>query len=128
MGTLHEEIVISDDSLSFMVCSSVDDHILADNVIVAYDALTFLATEFKVLRQCSDDRTLMYFVVLPDTRTIEDTSKREDDAVVADDHITLDVCEREYLTIVADLRPGVDFGSWTDVTCHISIFMFYFGS
>ena len=55
MCALHQEIVIADNGLSACMCGTVDDHILADDVIIADDEFAALAFEFKVLRQCSDD-------------------------------------------------------------------------
>ena len=65
MCALHEEVVVADNGLSLAVCGTVDDHIFADDIVVAYDTLTFLSSELKVLGERSNDGTLVYFVVFP---------------------------------------------------------------
>ena len=117
--TLHEEVVVADDRLAPIVCGTVDDHILTDDVVVSDDTLALLAPELEILGQRPDYGTLMDFVVVADTRAIEDAREREDDAVVADDHIALDIGEGEYLAVVSDNGSWVDFGPWTYITWHI---------
>ena len=118
MHALHEEIVVANHRLSSIVCGTVDDHILAYDVVVADDTLALLPHEFEILRQRGNHRPLVDFVVVSHPCPVEDACKGEDDAVVADFHIPLYIHEGKYLTVVAYFRPGVDFGSWTDITWH----------
>ena len=72
MGAFHEEVSIANDGLTTRVSSTIDDHILADDVVVAYDALRLFTFEVEVLRQSSDDRPLVNLVMTAHARTIED--------------------------------------------------------
>ena len=104
VGTLHEHVVVADDGLTATVGSAIDDHVLADDIVVADDALRLLAAELEVLRQSADDATLMHLVVTAHARTIHNRDEGEDDAVIANHHVVLDIDEGEYLTVVADFR------------------------
>ena len=100
------------------MCGTIDDHVLADDVVVADDAFRLLATEVEVLRQGSNDTALMHLVVRPHSSTIEDAHKWEDDAVVTDDHVVLDIDEGEYFAVVANFGLGANLGFWTNFACH----------
>jgi hypothetical protein len=95
------------------MCGTVDDYVLADDVVVANDAFGLLTTELEVLGQGGDDTTLMDLVITAHAGTIEDGDKREDDTVVTNHNVNLDIHKREYLAVVADTRLWADFGFWT---------------
>lgn len=122
MGTLHEEVSIADDGLPTCVSSTVDNHVLTDDVVVADDALRFLATELEVLRQRTDDGALMNLVVGAHSGAIEDADEGEDDTSVTYLYVVFNIDEREYLTVVADFRLGRYLSSGAYFTCHNIIF------
>ena len=122
MGTFHQHIVIADNRLSTSMRGTIDDHILTDDVVVADDTLRLLATELEVLRQGTDDRSLVDLVLLTHTRNVKDTHEGEDDTAITNFHVTLYIDEGEYLTIVADFRSGVNLGFGTYFACHIIYF------
>ena len=110
MGSFEQEVMAADLRHAVAVGTSVDDDILADDVVVADLHIRLGATEAEVLRQGSDDGALMDLVALTDARAVADGDEGEDDAVVTDLHVVLDIHEGEYLTVVADLRLGRNLG------------------
>jgi len=120
MGTLHQDILIAQNGLTASVGGAVDDHVLANDVMVANDALRLLATEVEVLWQCADDSTLVHLVMTAHARAVEDTHKGEDDTVVTNHHVVLDIHEGEYLTVVANLRLWANLSFWTNFTHNTS--------
>jgi hypothetical protein len=100
--------------------SAIDNHILAEDVIITNYTLSLFTTELKVLRQSSNDCTLVNLILITHTGTITNADEGEDDTVVANHHITLDIHKGEYLTIIADLRSGIYLGLGTYLTCHNS--------
>ena len=113
MCALHQYVVVAYDGLTTGMRSTVDDHVLADDIVVANDALRPFATEVEVLGQSADDAALMHLVVTAHACTAEDADEGEDDAVVANLYVILDVDEREYLAVVADACLGAYLGFWT---------------
>ena len=47
--TLHEEVIIADNGLSPLMSGTVDDHILADDIMITNHTLRLLPTELEVL-------------------------------------------------------------------------------
>ena len=109
VGTLHKEVAVADLGHTSLVGTTVDDDILADDIVVADLHIRLGTTEIEVLRQGGDDGALVDLVVLADARAVADTDEGEDDTVVAYLDIVLDIDEGEYLTVVAD--PGL----WTNL-------------
>jgi hypothetical protein len=103
--------------------STVNDHILTDNVTIANDALRLLSTELEVLWQGTDNGTLMHLVSFTHTRARTDADKGKDDTAIAYLHIVFDVGEGEYLYVVADFRLRADLSFWTYFACHNYLFM-----
>ena len=127
VGTLHEHVLVADDGLAAGVRSTVDDDILTDDVAVADDTLRLLAAELEVLRQGTDDGSLMDFVALAHACTATDADEGEDDAAIAYLDVILDVHEGEYLTVVADFRFGANLGLGGYFACHnYSLFTIHF--
>ena len=118
MRTFHQDIVIANHGLTASMRGTVDDHILADDIIVTDDTLGFFSAEVEILWQGTDNRALMHLVTTPHSRAVQDAYERKDDAVVTNFHISLDICERKYLAVLADFRSRVDFCSCTYFTCH----------
>jgi hypothetical protein len=58
----------------------------------------------------------MHFIVFPHVSAVEYAHERKDYATITNLHITLDVNEWEYLTVVTNLRFGVYFGFRTYIT------------
>ena len=118
MGAFEQEVIVADYRATILIRATVDDHILTNHIVITDLHVGFGTTEFEVLRQGGDHRTLVDLVVVADTRTIADRDEGEDDTVVADLHIVLDIDEGEYLTVVADLCLGANLSFWTYFTCH----------
>ena len=104
MGAFKQEVMAADLRHAVAVGTTVDNDILADDVVVADLHIRLGATEVEVLRQGSDDGTLVDLVVVTDARAAADGNEGEDDAVVTDLHVVLNIHEGEYLAILADLR------------------------
>ena len=121
MGTFHQHVLVADNGLSTGMGGTVDDHILADDVAIADDALRLLATELKILRQSTYHGTLVHLIILAHARATEDADEGEDDTVVTNLYIVLDIHEGIYLTVVANLRLGRYLSSWTNFACHMNL-------
>ena len=119
-GATGEDDAIADLGDAITVGTTVDDYILADDVVVANLHIRLGSTEIEILRQRSYHTTLMDLIILSYTRPVADADEGEDDTIVADHHIVLDIHEGEYLTVIAYFRLWRDFGLWTDFTCHNS--------
>ena len=89
---------------------------------MANDALRLFAFEIEVLGQSSDDRPLVNLVMTAHARAVQDGDEGEDDAPIANLHIAFYIDEREYLTVFADFRSGVDFGFWTNIAHCFELF------
>ena len=104
MGSFEQEVMVADLRHTVAIGTTVDDDILSDDVVITNLHIRLGATEVEVLRQGSDDGTLVDLVVVTDARAAADGNEGEDDAVVTDLHVVLDIHEGEYLAVVADLR------------------------
>ena len=98
---------------TILVGTAVDNHVLADDIVIAYLNIRLGTTEVKILWQGSNHRALMDFIVLTDARAVADTDEGEDDTVVTNHHIVLDIHKGEYLTVVANLGLWANLGFWT---------------
>ena len=120
MSSFEQEVLVADLGDAITVGTTVDDYILADDIVVANLHIRLGSTEIEILRQRSYHTTLMDLIILSYTRPVADADEGEDDTIVADHHIVLDIHEGEYLTVIAYFRLWRDFGLWTDFTCHNS--------
>lgn len=114
----HEEVVRPDNCFSSDMSSSVDDHIFANDVIVAHDKFTPLAHETEILWYRSYYRTLMYLVAISHSRSLQNADEWKDNTVVAYDDVILDIGKRIYLTALSNLCRCRNFGSRTYFTAH----------
>jgi len=124
VGTLQKEVAVANLGHTSLVGTTVDDDILADDIVVANLHIRLGATEIEVLWQSSDDGALVDLVVLTDARAVADRDEGEDDTVVAYLYIVLDIDEGEYLTVVADFRLWAYLSFGTNFTCHTLFFSF----
>ena len=76
--------------------------------------------EIEILGQCSQHSTLVHHVGIAHLHTIKDAHEGVDDAVVANLYVILNIDERIYLYVVANLRLGRDDSLRTDLICHFS--------
>ena len=118
---LHQEVVVANNGLPTFVSSAVDDHIFANDVVVANDEFGLGAIVIKVLWNGSEHRTLKDLVVVSHSSACKNTGKGIDNAVVANDNIVFDVGEGIYFAVVTNLYIGGNFCFGTDFTCHILI-------
>src|SRR5574344_1065894 len=122
VSTFHEHIVIAEHRPSSAMGSTVNHHVLADNVVIADDTLRLFATELEILRQSTDNTALVDFIMSPHARTVHNTDKRKNNTVVTNYHVVLDIDEGENLAVIADFRLWRYLGSWTYFTCHYVLF------
>ena len=125
MRTFKQEVVITYDGFAVTLRTAIDDHVLADDIVVANYHVRLGTTEVEILRQGGNNTALMDLIAISDTRTIADADEGEDNTVITYLHIVLDIHEGEYLTVVTDFRLWADFGLWTYFTCHIIIFILF---
>ena len=67
MSTFEQEIVVADHGAAITIGTTVDDDILANDVIITYLHIRLLATEIEILRQGSNHTALMDLIVVTDT-------------------------------------------------------------
>ena len=118
VGSFEQEVVITNLGNTILVGTAVDNHVLADDIVIAYLNIRLGTTEVKILWQGSNHRALMDFVVITNARAVADANEGEDDTVVTNHHIVLDIHKGEYLTVVANLGLWANLGFWTYFTCH----------
>ena len=95
---------------------TVNDNVLANDVIVADSKFTSFATEVEILWQSTQHGPLMHLVIVAHASAIEHAGEWEKDAVVAYHHIIFYIHEWEYLTVVTNLCFWRHFCSWTNFT------------
>ena len=127
VGSFEQEVVTANLGNTILVGTAVDNHVLADDIVIAYLNIRLGTTEVKILWQGSNHRALMDFIVLTDARAVADANEGEDDTVVTNHHIVLDIHKGEYLTVVANLGLWANLGFGGYFACHnfqFSIFNF----
>ena len=116
MSTFKQIVMIADDGSAIAIGTAVDDHVLANDIVVANLHIRLLTTIVEILWQGGDDRTLMNLIVITDACSIEDGGEGHDDTVIANLYVVLDIHEGEYLTIITDFRLWRYLGLGTDFT------------
>ena len=106
MGSFEQEVMVADLRHTAAVGTTVDDNILTDDIVITNLHIRFSTSEAEVLRQGSDDASLVDLVAFADARAAADADEGEDDTIVTDLHIVLDIHEGEYLAVFTDLRLG----------------------
>ena len=87
----HNEAPVAYTCTAFFGDTAVDDDLFADDIVVAYVAVSFLALPTEVLGVGADDGTLVDFVVFAHASTADDACIRHNGASVADDNVFVDV-------------------------------------
>ena len=118
MGTFEQEVVITNLRDTILLSTTVDNHVLTDDIIVANLHIGLGPAEVEVLREGGNHTTLVDLITFADTRPVADADEGEDDTVVTYLHIVLDIHEGEYLTVIAYFRLWRDFGLGGYFTCH----------
>ena len=118
VGSFEQEVVTANLGNTILVGTAVDNHVLADNIVIAYLNIRLGTTEVKILWQGSNHRALMDFVVITNARAVADANEGEDDTVVTNHHIVLDIHKGEYLTVVANLGLWANLGFGGYFACH----------
>lgn len=49
MGTFHQHVITTYNSLPSLVCGTIDDHILTKDIIVTYDTFGLFSSELEIL-------------------------------------------------------------------------------
>ena len=114
MGSLKQEVAITYLGNSVLQRATVDNHVLANDIVVAYLNIRLGSTEVKVLGQGCYHTALMDLVAVAYAGAVADADKGEDDTVVTDHHVVFDIYKGEYLTVTADLRLGRYLSFWTN--------------
>ena len=82
---------------------SVDHYILTEDILVADDEACLVALVVEVLRLRTEHGVLIHLVATTHNGALHDAHVGEDDAVIADNHVVLYVCERVDCDILANL-------------------------
>ena len=107
---LHEEVVAAHHGASLGSCAAVDGHVLADGIVVAHLGSGFLAAEFEVLRDGTDNGTGEYGVAAAHARAAEQGDAIHQRIVVANDNVLVNKAEGANLAVFADDGLGMDMG------------------
>ena len=134
VSTLKQEVVVADTGDTIALGTTVDNHILTDDVVVANFHIRLSSTEIKVLRQGGDNAALVNLITFSYTRSVADADEGEDDTVITYLHIVLDIHKGEYLTVITNLSFGANlsFGgyfachNYSLFTIHFSLFTFHY--
>ena len=118
--TFHDEVVSSDDSLPAGMCGAVDDHVLTDNVVVAYNKFRIFTLEIKILRYGSQYGALVHCVAPPHAGSVHDADEWKDAAAVTYDDVALYIGERHDSYVFTYLSLGIYEGLRTDIL-HCSV-------
>lgn len=100
--------IIADDSCAGAAYATVDDYILAYDVVVAYGTVGLFTFPTEILRVGTDNRSLVYLVVFTDFCTADYAGMRHYLAVVAYLDISIDVGKRMDCDVVADFGGRVN--------------------
>ena len=100
--TFHKQVVATHYSAAFGGCAAVDGDVFADGVVVANLGCGFLALEFEVLRDGTDDSTGENDVVTAHARAAKQRNAVHQFVAVADDDIFVDIAERTDFAIIAN--------------------------
>jgi len=102
MRSLHEQIVVAHDCASLCSRASIDGHVLAYLVIVAYLCRTLFATELEVLRNGTDDSTWEEDVSIANASAIKHSHTVHQRIVVANNHSLVNIAEGTYLAVLTN--------------------------
>ena len=102
MRSFHQQVVIAYHGTPLGCCASVDGHVLAYLVVVAYFSCAVFATELEVLRNSTNDRTGKEDVSIADAGTVKDCHTVHQSVIVADDYSLVYIAEGTYLAVLAD--------------------------
>ena len=108
VNTLHDEVTVTYNRLTRRKSCTIYHHILSDDVVVANHQLRFITDILKVLRNCSQNGTLMHRIVLTHTSTVHHTDKRINGTSFTNHNIAFDIGKRHNRNVVPDLCSGVD--------------------
>ncbi len=89
----RDKAVVADDGSAGGAYSAVDDHILADNVVITDMAIGAFPFPTEVLWVGSDDGALVNFIVFAHAGALDDTRVGHDFAIVANLYIGIDISE-----------------------------------
>ena len=106
----HDEVVIAYACATFGAYAAVDDHILADGVVVADIAECGLSVPAEILRIGADDGALVNAVVLTHACARYDRGIRHYLAPVADLDVLVDICEWVNGDVGAELGRRINVG------------------
>ena len=107
---LHEQIVAAHLGRSFGGCATRNGHILADAVVVANLAQSFLALELQILWLGRQAGTGEHLVAVADTGTEINRYTILKDVVVADDGVAVNIAERADDIVLTQLGLGMHKG------------------
>ncbi|CCZ11838.1 putative uncharacterized protein [Prevotella sp. CAG:1092] len=124
MNTLHEEVTIADDSLTIRECSTVDNNILANDILVANDKLRSITTIVEVLRLSTKHGILEHLVALAQASAVQYANVRIDDTVVAYHNVVFDICERINSNVVTNLRLWAYTSLVTNIAHNVIVLLF----
>ena len=101
MYFIHQIIAISYFSSIAGKCSTADDYVLANIIVVTDNQAALFSRKVEILRFRSENGILMYLVPFSHFSTFQDTSVRHDDAIISDLYILFNVGKRQNCYILA---------------------------
>jgi hypothetical protein len=103
MAVCHDQVVVSDDGLTFAERTTMHRNELTQYAVVADDRPSYLAVELEVLRDSSDHSGREYMAMFAQLGVLTDSGIGVDDTTVSDLYVLVNEDERTYFYIRADL-------------------------
>ena len=113
MHALHEQVARAYDGAALGCRATVDGHVLANLIVVAYLCRALFAPELEVLGNSADDCTREEDVAVADACAVEHRHTVHQRVVVADDNAFVNVAEGTDLAVLAYDGFGVYVCQWT---------------
>lgn len=110
----HNEGIVAYPRDAILVDGAVDDHVLADYVVVSDNYKTVVALPAEVLRRGGYDAPVIKPVVLSDPCTREDAYMRADVTAVSYHNIAVDKRKGVYRDVFTYFSIRMDEGEWAD--------------
>ena len=103
VAVCHDQVVVSDDGLTFAECTTMYRNELTQYAVVADDRPSYLAVELEVLWDSSDHSGREHMAMFAQLGVLTDSGIGVDDTTVSDLYVLVNEDKRTYFYIRADL-------------------------
>ena len=102
MALCHHKGVIADHGLAIFIDASIDDHMLADRIVIADHHVRFFTFPAEILWGGCYDTTLVELVVLADSGSCKDRHMGVDHTTITDFNVTIDISKCTNSDVISD--------------------------